>query len=374
MEQAKSEGIVFNLENCTNLPDPQVETLPNLYGTHTWLSAIFDAKSKLDWRSADKISKSIDENSIKIMPDSIISSQMDATHKGLMQYIFSAWAQELGVVLKPDVFFYTVVSEIKNQIISNPDKYRHLLTSSDKKEEIIVVGLTVDTLLDALEQKVPCKDLFNLVSKTSFSTEPKHFKQVLGITMADMGTPYYSYGTTRCGIPKVMVLGEKSEWDKLVASIISLKNIFDSCCNVLSEYLVNVLGTINKFIEAVFEDNDKEYFRNMFIYHKNPKCGSGHEPVVLNGWIKHLYICKYYKERFLGHDEHINRYPSHLNCLPYDDKDDPSNIKYFCYICGLSSSKNIDGYLYPEYNIAHCEIVHPDNKTIFDVIACNNKN
>ena len=374
MEKSMLEnGIVFNFENSTGLVDPKMfRKLPSLDGAHTWLQSMFYAKSKLDYLTKTyDIEKSIDEKSIVILPDSIISDRMDATHQGLMQYVYHAWAKELGVVLKPDILFYTVISEIKNQIMKTPDKYQNLFTGSSKKENIIVFDLTIGELMSVLGDIVPCKELFNLVTKTNFSTEPLYFKQVMGITMADMATSYYCYTTTMCGIPKVIVLGSEYDWMNLTNVVLDLKNIFNHC-KILSKYLSEVFETLNNLVSAAFVTNNNKFFENMFIYYKNPVCASGHAPVIIDGFIKNFYIGYYDNDNFTGHSQTINRFPSHLNCLPYDNKDDPNNIKYYFYACGLSSSRIIDGYLCPEYNIAHCELIHPEKKLIFDVLASNN--
>ncbi len=376
MEQNQSElnlsGIVFDFSDEIGKPDPAAEELPDIPEPHNWLISILKAKSKCD-RNLNLLIQSINRSHLQLLDNSIISNQIDATHQGLIQYMFHAWAKELGVVIKPDVFFYTIVSEIKNQIIDNPNKYDYLFTKSDNKECVLLVNLTVDKLMSALENKIPCKELFDVVTKSNFTTECDHFKQVMGITMADMGTPYYSYGTTKCGIPKVIVSGILDDWLNLTTSIKNLLHIFEyEGCALLTDYLNRVLVIMNELIDAAFTNKDKKFFSKMFIYYKNRRCGSGHEPIVLNGWIRKLYIGNYYNDEHYGYEYYVNNFPSHINCLPYDCRDDVNNIKYFFYLAGLTSSKIIDGFLYPEFNIVNCELTHPESKKIFDVLASNN--
>lgn len=101
--------------------NPNVETLKDLAGAHNWLKGVYNSKpNNLDYDTAIKISESIDEMSVNILPDSIVSDAIDATHESLIHYIFVAWSKELGVVLSPDMIFYTIISEIKNFMIKNP--------------------------------------------------------------------------------------------------------------------------------------------------------------------------------------------------------------------------------------------------------------
>ena len=358
-----NNGVAFIFDENIGLPDPKVESVAILNGPHDWLKAMFKAKSKLHYKPIAEICKTIDPESVQIFADSIISNKMEYTHPGFIQYVFTAWVNELGVVLKPDVLFYTIISEIKDAIINKPDNFKKLFTTLDEKTEIEVVHLTIDKLVDALEQLIPCKELFDIITKTEFDTAPFYFKQVLGITMADMGTPYYSYSTSKCGIPKLRVLGDIGNWENLCRAIDGLQKLLAPCSSQVGKYLLLALETINEIMAAAFTKNDREFFQNIFTYAKNAKCGSGHAKVVMNGWIKNFYI---------NHQSpYIRDYSSHLNCLPYIDKDDPSKIMYYFYASGLSSSYVIDGYLYPEYNIAHCQITHPDAKMIFDTMACN---
>ena len=370
-----SKGIIFEFDKGKGLPDPRVENVSELSGPHTWLKSVLMAKAKsCDYEKrqiVNAIVKTITANSIEIGNTNTISDQMDATHQGLMQYMFHSWAKELGCVLKPDMFFFTVISEIKNQILTSLSKYKHLFTESDKKTEIVLVNLTIDKLMDALGKLIPCKSLFDLITKTSFSTEPSHFKQVMGITMADMGTPYFNYCSTMCGIPKIIVCGTRDDWQKLITAMTNLKTIFEPCCKLLTSYVTDVIKTLEQLVTAVFVDHNAKFFNDMFIYQKNPKCGSGHDPIVLNGWVKKFYLGHSYGDHRSGHDNYINSFPSHMNCLPYNDRDDPNDIKYYFYIAGMCSSRIVDGYLYPEYNIAHCKLTHPDKKAIFDILAAN---
>lgn len=364
-----ANGIVFEFNKGSGLPNPGEEDLPCLAGPHEWLSSMLSAKNNS--MKTRELTKTINADSIKLLGNSTITDQMDATHQGVMQYMFHAWAKEQGCVLKPDMFFFTVMSEVKNQILAESKKYQHLFTQSETKTKIKLVNLTIDKLMVELEELMPCKELFDLVTNTSFSTEPIHFKQVMSITMADMGTPYFSYCTTKCGIPKIIVCGTLDDWQNLIAAICSLKNVFEPCCKVLTSYLTDVTTTLTKLVGATFVDRNASFFDDMFVYYENPKCGSGHTPIILEGWIKQFYLGKVYSEHRFGHEDYINRYPSHLNCLPYFDEDNPDNIKYYFYVAGMCSSRLIDGYLYPEYNIAHCKLKHYEKKAIYDILAAN---
>ena len=381
-------GVTFDLKT-PNTPDPGIETFENLNGPATWLRSIYNAKVNLFHRDNKEMLDTIDESSVKLFEDSIVSSQMDATHEGLIQYVFEAWRKELGVVLGPDILYYTVITEIKNYISSNPQKFIGVI-SNIFNETIETDNDGIDSMMEKLENIILCKDIFIHVKSIDFSTQPEHYKKVLGITLASSGIPHYNAWNQsskntlhvkseevatkkQCGIPKVIVLGKESDWIKFLHVLIKLKSLMESHCKIMASYLQIVIQTIQKLNTAVFETGDVDFFKNMFVYGKNTICGSGRTKVHLEGWIRNFYVGKYYLDKFAGYPKYIKQFPSHLNCLPYIKSHGNDNKEYFFYICGLSSSKQINGFLWAEYNIGHGEIVHSEKKDIYNLIisSCN---
>lgn len=356
MSYKLSEAIIFELQDGIGLSDPKEESLHKYKEVNDWLKTMVYARSKFPNFTIST------KDSLRILDDTIMSDKMDATHAGLIQYIYNAWARELGVVLKPDIFFYTIISELKEKIIDDPISYHDLFTKVDKKEDIVVINLTIERLVVALKERIQNQELFNIITQTTFSTEPKHFKKVVGITMANMATPFYTYISTKCGIPVIAVLGSEMDWQVLLMAVIDLKKIFSNL-TIISQYLLKVMELINNFIKSVFKNKNSDFFKNMFTYQKNSRCESGHSPVIIDGWIRDLYIEKH---------DWLRNYPSHLSCLPYKNRDDPKNVKYYFYACGLTSSRIVDNFLYPEYNIIHCQLMDNNAEEIFDILA--NKN
>lgn len=352
-----SNGVTFQFNNI-GLENPMRTRTNKNIKSEDFLKIMLQSKSK-NFDNGYLI-KEINSETVQILDNSIMSEKTDATHCGLMQYIYYAWANELGVVLKPDVFFYTIISEIRDQIVCNPENYREIFTKTSGKQKLEIYELTIEKLVDCLKDHIPNQQFFDIITKTSFTTAPTHFSQVLAITMADMATPYYDYITLSCGIPKITVLGKKIDWLELILSVLKLRKIFLNS-SIINTYLVKVSNLIDKFYLAFINKNDK-FFENIFTLVKNPMCGSGHSPVVINGWICDLYI---------NNPEYINAYPSHLSCLPYmdEDKHNPNNNSYYYYTTGLTSSQIIDGFLYPEFNIQHCMIKHKKAEKIFNILA-----
>ena len=166
-----------------------------------------------------------------------------------------------------------------------------------------------------------------------------------------------------CGIPKVAIMGTETEWLKLANTVDQLKEILGSNSVPMRKYLQTAANTVRELIKNTFQNADaKEFYAKIFTHQENPQCESGHSETIVSGWIMNFYMKP---------DEDIDHYPHHMSCLPYADRDDPNDVKYYFYIAGLSSSYLIDDFMYPEYNIVHCQNISPNAKDIHDTIAAN---
>ena len=60
-------------------------------------------------------------------------------HKNYMHYLTLAWSNHFSVILSPDIIFYTVLCEIADEILTDPDTFRHLFTNSTEKKQIMTL-------------------------------------------------------------------------------------------------------------------------------------------------------------------------------------------------------------------------------------------
>jgi len=358
-------GLVFKFKK-PNFPDPNVDKTASPMSPNGWLKTIVDNKmTMMDWDERRKLkehgfkSDKISPEHCVMMEDSSVAEKYDYTHSGLIQYVFTAWAKELGVVLRPDMFMFTIASEIKNLVYEKPEEFRSLFTTSAEKTNIVIVQLTIEKLISKLQTLIPNKNIFDVYTNTHFESAPPNFNIAMAVTMCDMVTPYYNFMTTMCGIPQVMVKGTESEWKYLVERVDTLINEFKVSPSTV-QYLQSVKKTLMDMVQSAFHGNGS-IFSTMFAYEKNKNCGSGHAEVLINGWIKCFYVDHKY--------DYISSYPSHLSCLPYNDEDIPEKHRYYYYATGLSTSTVTDGFLHPNYAVVHTEIVGSDAKTIFGILA-----
>ena len=95
-------------------------------------------------------SKKITTQSTFYVRDNIIEG---VYHKNYLEYLELCWASHRGAHLTPDIFWYTILSELSLIVNKDPENYRHLFTDSPEKKTIVVltedpVELPIHLILD----------------------------------------------------------------------------------------------------------------------------------------------------------------------------------------------------------------------------------
>lgn len=276
------------------------------------------------------------------------------THAGFANYIYRCWQQEYGVLLRPDILWHLVISELASEIVDHPKEYKYLYSDTEEKQKITVNGggtgrIDLDGVISGLKDKILNKDFCEVIINTRFESQPDNFAKVMAITFAYSATPYFDFETDLCGIPHVEVTDSIDDWLKLYNNISKLKShvtndkmqkYFDKVSPVINDIIYHAFGkdkAPNKcaqlkhtkitggttFSSSIFGDDDDytppvtivreytdatDFFTEMF--RSNVRCGSGHDH-SFEGWILNMYKYKYTT---------IDSFPCHVNYIPYHDK------------------------------------------------------
>lgn len=263
-------------------------------------------------------------------------------HKNYLGYLQMAWGSHYGVVISPDIFWHIALSEMGSHIKDNSDYYRNLFTDSDtivnisvptNDPELIDLNLIVSALKDLCPTDI---DLFMPIFTTSTSSSSLAFMAVF----ADAMTPYYSYSMYMCGIPKIKILGVKSDWDIIINQLTELKGILNKN-KKMTEYLSGVIE-VAKNIANNYETVDTDFLKNIFSLER---CGSGGQVEVI-GWITKLFMV-------VPSIRYVGNYPTCVAQVPYVFENTSQNFE-LSY--GLFSSNEEDGYLIPDFGFVISEI------------------
>ena len=316
---------------------------------------LWSKESKDAW--AVKLKK-IEASQTMIASDDF-SGDNTMTHCGLMGFLAHAWAQEQSVELRPDMFWYTIVSGCVEEIIENTEKYRHLFSDKSEKQKIYILtrrpeSLTVEKLDAALNHRVNNPKFKELIC-TPFESAPETYNTGIRMAFIHAAKSYFSFMTVSCGIPRIKVQGTKEEWQRLRAKTAELLEYFPVFKEQPSPnvecYYNRCLGLLDKFIENTFDSPNPKWFANIFTI--DERCGSGH-PHVVNGWIKDLYS---------KHYGIITLWPSHIRIMPWKDEE---TGRMFYKSIGMTRSVKKDGYWSPDYAGMTFEVTDPE---LFESLA-----
>ena len=269
------------------------------------------------------------------------------THSGFAYYLFYCWSNEMGICLRPDMIYYTVVCETVSHILKNKDQYKHLFTDHNDKSvlEILVdheFDIDIDTLDAVLNDVISNVDFKKLITETKFDSQPENFSTVLKFSFVKMASAYFNFLMSMCGISTVEVVGSQDEWLELLNKLAKLSEFVPS----LQQYYFKCTETVQNIVTYGFGSDQLEsskFFENVF-WLEDP-CSSGHTHVI-KGWFSSLYVDSY---------ESLEDYPVHANYIPYIQKESGKN---YIKVMGMTYSDELDGTLYPQYGEIVYEVVH----------------
>lgn len=306
------------------------------------------------------------------------------THSGLIYYLHYCWAKELGCVLRPDMIFYTILSEINREMIDFPDEYNRIL--KEKKSNVIMQDdaknkyeMDPEQLTDLIGELISDKNFLDIIYKTDFYSDVPFAKESRFMVFGKTGVPYFNFLTTLCGIQSVDIVNILDDWEKLRVTTVRLYKIINeikkSKQNLTNDSIDRVLSmlklantTINTIIfysfgignRTVLKDynSDSDFFNDIFSYGKNVICGSGHDTYLVKGWIKNFYI---------NEESDLYKFSPTLSYVPYINVE---TNRMFVQVSTLAYSNIRDNIAEPFYGKVTFEVL---DQEAFKVLASHNR-
>ncbi|KAF2661899.1 hypothetical protein K491DRAFT_710326 [Lophiostoma macrostomum CBS 122681] len=219
-----------------------------------------------------------DEDGAKIYP----------TSDGFIRGTIDAWAQHQHLVLRPDEVWFEVLVQMNFYMSKNAEAVRHLFVAHEGKQDIAVSDITwEETILmfkDAIQERVKTDWLLEWIMP-NFSTSTEDDTMTANVLMMGLMQHYFDFtASIICGLPSVTLLGEKADWQSLLAKLDRLPAFGDQPAS----YATQLEPIISRFVRS-FDDPDSEETKGFWntIVHAEATdsnlCGA--PPFYLSGWL-----------------------------------------------------------------------------------------
>lgn len=258
----------------------------------------------------------------------------EVRHRNYLGYLNTAWANHQGVILTPDIFWYTLLCESASIIAANVEPYRKFFTEAPGKTKILLTTndptvLPLSELIEVLRLKVPGGLAKHFLPE--FSTTDDAAREARNAAFADAVSPYYDYETLSCGIPAVRIEGIRADWQEIKISWMALSDVFVTA----RSYCGRVMGVIDQII-AQFTKPDLAFLKDIFVH---IRCGSGSD-YRPEGW---------FAELFREQPRDARSFAPHIAKVKYKNVDTGRSFQSFH---GVFGSTIADGFMKPLFGRA----------------------
>lgn len=257
-------------------------------------------------------------------------SEGAAYHRNYMRYLEKCWAEHLGIIVTPDILWYTLLCELASVVKSDPDKYRSLFSRSQDKQDIVImtgepVVMPLSILVEKLKQYVPTdSDLF----MPDFTTSSMRSRHAFRAAFCDMCSPYYRYMMLMCGFPAIDVRGTVEDYTQICDNWDKISQLFNSH----GAWFARVKEIMSNCVKNL---ENPDWWIKMFSLER---CGSGGQ-VLTSGWFSQLFL----ETPEIAYPEN---FPSCVSVVDYKQLDYNKNYRM---MDGLFMSRMEGDFLVPNF-------------------------
>ncbi|KAI0083897.1 hypothetical protein BDY19DRAFT_609389 [Irpex rosettiformis] len=208
---------------------------------------------------------------------------------GLVSTVLSAYNQHYALILRPDDVWLTILIQFSFYVNAHAEELRESFVAHEGKKEVTVqaIGTRYTVNFGALaEQMTKAMDSF-IVDRalkdwilTQFSTTTSNDTVVAAVLMMATLKEYFSYGFELCcGIPRVTLEGEKSDWEEILRRAEKLKD-YGKETAAWYKLLQPVLSRFVSAFDAPQAEENIDFWQRVAHEHRQ---FSG--PSYISGWI-----------------------------------------------------------------------------------------
>jgi hypothetical protein len=209
---------------------------------------------------------------------------------GLVNALFYAYSGHHHLTIRPDDVWISILTQLNFYINAHAEELRSFFVAHEGREELVVVADEAGTIVDVDvgEMAVQMTTLMqNFVTDEelrgwflpSFTTTSDNDKIVAAVIMMGTLQNYFKYVmVTRCGIPSVTLLGERSDWVDLLAKLEKIHTFGEE-----PRLFASLLKPVLEAFVASFDQPESPQTMVFWSKSVHHDAGSGYNH--LSGWI-----------------------------------------------------------------------------------------
>ncbi|KAH6605448.1 hypothetical protein Trco_007155 [Trichoderma cornu-damae] len=221
-------------------------------------------------------------------PELLMSSFADFGAGGDDVGAIEAWGQHQSLVLRPDEVWFEILAQLNFYMTAHAEDVRHLFVDFEGKEEIQVWRFSWRDVIaafgDEIEKRVKTDWLLEWITP-SFSTSDENDGLTATVLMMGLMQHYFEFsGGIICGLPEVTLLGERSDWVRLLEKLDRLKEWGEEP----ADYAERLRPILKRFVDtwdAPDGQEIKDFWKNIVRSQRLISCGAGPADYSISGWI-----------------------------------------------------------------------------------------
>ena len=220
--------------------------------------------------------------------DYLSTHHVSPSGNGLVRTIYGAWSTHHHLILRPEDIWFAILSQLSFYINANAEEVRSFLVSHKGKETVTVrtngTICTVDFGELAMQMTLLMEKFFvdpelRTWIMPSFSTTTDTDRVTAAILMMGAMQKYFEYRMMLlCGIPSVTLLGERSDYVKLLERLDKIPQLGTEP----AEFTSLLRPILTRFI-ACFDNPTDDGVVDFWKHCADRSGGSG--PTYLSGWV-----------------------------------------------------------------------------------------
>ncbi|PPQ64195.1 hypothetical protein CVT24_008613 [Panaeolus cyanescens] len=217
---------------------------------------------------------------------SALKNAIPQPRNGFVDTILNAYNAHHNLELKPDDVWIAIVSQFNFYVNAHAEELRSKFVAHEDKKKLVIsgdgnrftanFGELASKMTDLIQENVVDPELQKWLLP-DFTTTTFNDTVVCSVLMMSTLKEYFSYGfELRCGLPSVTLLGEKEDWEKLLARIDKFKTFGEE--PAAWEKLLRPI--LSRFVRAFDGNFDRHFWSKVCHIHAH---GSG--PSYMSGWL-----------------------------------------------------------------------------------------